>query len=161
MKILKMKLEDITIKLDKVYKSNINGERFIVTHINVPFSCTGYVESAFVRLISTESQKILDVSFGHFNKVFNPNMPKFKVGDLYVHANGGYTLLLIDNFKTVLESVSFDLSLVELDTYTFMSDYNRVNKENQISLYRDYNTRNSTYKAKHNANLISIHSSSI
>ena len=156
MKVLKMKLEDITIKLDKVYKSNINGERFIVTHISVPFSCTGYVESAFVRLISTESQKILDVSFGHFNKVFNPNMPRFKVGDLYVHANGGYTLLLIDNFKTVLESVSFDLGLVELDTYTFMSDYNRMNTESQISLYRDYNKRNSTYDEKHNANLIKL-----
>lgn len=156
MKILKMKLEDITIKLDKVYKSNINGERFIVTHINVPFSCTGYVESAFVRLISTESQKVLDVSFGHFNKVFNPNMPRFKVGDLYVHANGGYTLLLIDNFKTVLESVSFDLGLVELDTYTFMSDYNRMNTESQISLYKDYNSRNSTYDEKHNANLIKV-----
>lgn len=151
-----MKLEDITIKLDKVYKSNINGERFIVTHINVPFSCTGYVESAFVRLISTESQKILDVSFGHFNKVFNPNMPRFKVGDLYVHANGGYTLLFIDNFKTVLENVSFDLELEELDTYTFMSDYNRMNTESQISLYRDYNKRNSTYKAKHKANLIKL-----
>lgn len=156
MKILKMKLEDITVKLDKVYKSNINAERFIVTHINVPFSCTGYIESAFVRLISTESQKVLDVSFGHFNKVFNPNMPKFKVGDLYVHANGGYTLLLIDNFKTVLESVSFDLGLVELDTYTFMSNYNRVNKENQISRYKDYNKSNSTYDAKHKANLIKL-----
>lgn len=156
MKILKMKLEDITIKLDKVYKSNINGERFIVTHINVPFSCTGYVESAFVRLISTESQKVLDVSFGHFNKVFNPNMPRFKAGDLFVRANGGYTILLIDNFKTVLEGVSFDLNLVELDTYTFMSDYNRVNKENQILHFRDYNKRNSTYDAKHNANLIKV-----
>lgn len=156
MKILKMKLEDITIKLDKVYKSNINGERFIVTHINVPFSCAGYVESAFVRLISTESQKILDVSFGHFNRVFNPNMPKFKIGDLYNHANSGYTLLYIDNFKTVLESVSFDLSLVELDTYKFIYDYNRVNKETEISLYRDYNERNSTYNVKHNANLITL-----
>ena len=156
MKVLKMKLEDITIKLDKVYKSNINGERFIVTHINVPFSCTGYVESAFVRLISTESQKILDVSFGHFNKVFNPNMPKFKAGDVYVHANGGYTLLLIDNFKTVLETVSFDLGLVELDTYTFISDYKRMNTESQISRYKDYNKRNSTYDAKHNANLIKL-----
>ena len=156
MKVLKMKLEDITIKLDKVYKSNINGERFIVTHINVPFSCTGYVESAFVRLISTESQKILDVSFGHFNKVFNPNMPKFKAGDVYVHANGGYTLLLIDNFKTVLETVSFDLGLVELDTYTFISDYKRMNTERQISRYKDYNKRNSTYDAKHNANLIKL-----
>lgn len=156
MKVLKMKLEDITIKLDKVYKSNINGERFIVTHINVPFSCTGYVESAFVRLISTESQKILDVSFGHFNKVFNPNMPKFKAGDVYVHANGGYTLLLIDNFKTVLETVSFDLGLVELDTYTFISDYKRMNTETQISRYKDYNKRNSTYDAKHNANLIKL-----
>lgn len=156
MKVLKMKLEDITIKLDKVYKSNINGERFIVTHINVPFSCTGYVESAFVRLISTESQKVLDVSFGHFNKVFNPNMPRFKAGDLFVRDNGGYTILLIDNFKTVLEGVSFDLNLIELDTYTFMSNYNRVNKENQISRFRDYNKRNSTYDAKHNANLIKL-----
>jgi hypothetical protein len=83
-------------------------------------------------------------------------MPRFKVGDLYVHANGGYTLLLIDNFKTVLESVSFDLGLVELDTYTFMSDYNRMNTESQISLYRDYNKRNSTYDEKHNANLIKL-----
>lgn len=156
MKVLKMKLEDITIKLDKVYKSNINGERFIVTHINVPFSCTGYVESAFVRLISTESQKVLDVSFGHFNKVFNPNMPKFKVGDLYTNAGSGYTLLLIDNFKTVLESVTFDLNLVELDTYTFMSDYTRMNKESMTLFYTDYHNRNSTYNKKHKANLIKL-----
>ena len=60
------------------------------------------------------------------------------------------------NAQTVLESVSFDLNLVELDTYTFMSDYNLMNTESQISLYRDYNKRNSTYDAKHNANLIKL-----
>ena len=65
MKVLKMKLEDITIKLDKVYKSNINGERFIVTHINVPFSCTGYVESAF---------GILSNKWKIFHKPINANL---------------------------------------------------------------------------------------
>lgn len=149
-----IKFKEITLELKRTYISNLTRAEYECIEIAVPFTNDTFTSEAYVKL-THPTHNDLKLNFRQFCNLFTPGKLNLKVNS-WVQANREiYLILDITDDVITLELTSFDSHLIKVSIPEFVGKYIPCGQET-IKFATEYNSRNTTYKRKHQRNLKSI-----